>query len=143
MVSGWSARFSRIGDGTPIVLEGGNILLIWLTSLVLLLIGFSLGAGGIWLALLGGSWYYILSAIGFLLTAVLLSRRSGAALWVYALVILGSLGWAVYEVGFDWWQLGARGGVIVLLGFWLLTPWIRRPLNKGAGDSACRWPWHR
>jgi len=100
----------------PVVLEGGNVLLIWLTSIVLFLIGLALGAGGIWLAALGGSWYYILAAIGFLLTAVLLSRRSATALWVYALVILGSLGWAVYEVGFDWWQLGARGGIIVLLG---------------------------
>ena len=119
----------------PVVLEGGNVLLIWLTSIVLFLIGLALGAGGIWLAALGGSWYYILAAIGFLLTAVLLSRRSASALWVYALVILGSLGWAVYEVGFDWWQLGARGGIIVLLGFWMLTPWIRKPLNNGAGDS--------
>ncbi|HBQ33571.1 MAG TPA: membrane-bound PQQ-dependent dehydrogenase, glucose/quinate/shikimate family, partial [Ochrobactrum anthropi] len=110
-------------------------MLIWLTSIVLFLIGLALGAGGIWLAALGGSWYYILAAIGFLLTAVLLSRRSATALWVYALVILGSLGWAVYEVGFDWWQLGARGGIIVLLGFWMLTPWIRKPLNNGAGDS--------
>ncbi|MGH8009539.1 MAG: membrane-bound PQQ-dependent dehydrogenase, glucose/quinate/shikimate family, partial [Candidatus Binatia bacterium] len=110
-------------------------MLIWLTSIVLFLIGLALGAGGIWLAALGGSWYYILAAIGFLLTAVLLSRRSASALWVYALVILGSLGWAVYEVGFDWWQLGARGGIIVLLGFWMLTPWIRKPLNNGAGDS--------
>jgi quinoprotein glucose dehydrogenase len=57
-------------------------LLIWLTSLVLFLIGLALGAGGIWLAALGGSWYYIVAAIGFLLTAVLLFRRNAAALWV-------------------------------------------------------------
>jgi quinoprotein glucose dehydrogenase len=99
-------------------------LLISLTSIVLLLVGLALGWGGVQLVTLGGSWYYIIAAVGFLLTAALLWKRSAAALWLYALIVLGSLGWAVYEVGFDWWQLGARGGIIVLLGLWLLTPWI-------------------
>jgi len=100
--------------------------LISITAVLFLLVAIALGIGGAWLAALGGSWYYIIVAIGFLLTALFLFRRSAAALWIYALVILGSLAWAVYEVGFDWWQLGTRGGIIVLLGLWLLTPWIWR-----------------
>ena len=62
-------------------------------------------------------------------------RRNGAALWVYAALVVGTLGWAVWEIGFDWWQLAPRGGVIVLLALWLLTPWIRRPL-AGQGTLA-------
>lgn len=100
--------------------------MISITAVLFLLVAIALGIGGAWLAALGGSWYYIIVAIGFLLTALFLFRRSAAALWIYALVILGSLAWAVYEVGFDWWQLGTRGGIIVLLGLWLLTPWIWR-----------------
>jgi quinoprotein glucose dehydrogenase len=108
---------------------------IALTGLVFLAIGIALGAGGIWLAWLGGSWYYVIAALGFLLTASLLYRRKGGALWAYAVLVVGTLGWAIWEIGFDWWQLGPRGGIIVLLALWLLTPWIRRPL-AGQGTAA-------
>jgi glucose dehydrogenase len=76
-----------------------------------------------------GSIYYLITGIAFIVTAVLLYLRRSLALTLYALIVLGSLGWAIWEVGFDWWQLGPRGGVIILLGIWLLTPWIRKPLG--------------
>ncbi|MFC3075800.1 glucose/quinate/shikimate family membrane-bound PQQ-dependent dehydrogenase [Shinella pollutisoli] len=104
-------------------------MLLTLTALLLALIGLVLTGGGGWLAALGGSLYYVIAGLAFLVTAFLLFRRSAAALWLYALIVVGSLGWAVWEVGFDWWQLGPRGGVIVLLGLWLMLPAIRRPLG--------------
>ncbi|APG83818.1 quinoprotein glucose dehydrogenase Gdh [Sinorhizobium americanum CCGM7] len=117
---------------------------IVLTALLFALIGLVLGAGGTRLILLGGSPYYLITGLAFLLTALLLYRKSAAAIWVYTLMVLGSLAWAVWEVGFDWWQLGPRGGVIILLGFWLLAPWIRRPLGfispSGERYSAAAWP---
>ena len=106
------------------------------TSILFALIGLVLGGAGLWLVLLGGSFYYLLAGLAFLLTAFLLARRSEAALWLYAAFILAAIGWAVWEVGFDWWQLGPRGGVIVLLGIWLLTPWIRRPLRAARTEDA-------
>ncbi|TPL56337.1 glucose/quinate/shikimate family membrane-bound PQQ-dependent dehydrogenase [Mesorhizobium sp. B2-4-2] len=101
---------------------------VTITSLILFLIGLALGAGGIWLASLGGSWYYIISGVAFLITAWLLYRRRSTALWLYAAIVLGTLAWAVWEIGFDWWELGPRGGIIVLVALWLLTPWARRGL---------------
>ncbi|MDK1488906.1 glucose/quinate/shikimate family membrane-bound PQQ-dependent dehydrogenase [Sinorhizobium sp. 7-81] len=119
-------------------------MLFVLTAVLFALIGLAIGAGGIRLLMLGGSPYYLLTGLAFLLTAFLLFRRQAAALWVYALVVVGSLAWAVWEVGFDWWQLGPRGGIIILLGLWLLTPWIRRPLGfvspSGEHYSATAWP---
>lgn len=112
---------------------------ITLTALVFLLIGAALGVGGVWLAVLGGSWYYIIAALAFLVVAFLLFRRRSSALLLYALLVVGTLGWAIWEIGFDWWQLAPRGGVIMILGLWLLTPWIRRGLNSsasGAGSSS-------
>jgi quinoprotein glucose dehydrogenase len=101
------------------------------TALVFAAIGaFLVGAGG-WLIALGGSWYYLLAGIGFLLTAWYLFRRQETALWIYAAVIFLSLGWAIWEVGFDWWQLGTRGGLLVLLGIWLWLPFVRRGLDDG------------
>jgi quinoprotein glucose dehydrogenase len=104
-------------------------MLLTLTAALIALIGLVLTGGGGWLLSLGGSPYYLVTGIAFIVTAILLLRRSSAALWLYALVILGSLGWGIWEVGFDWWQLGPRGGFIVLLGLWLMLPAIRRPLG--------------
>ncbi|WEX78334.1 glucose/quinate/shikimate family membrane-bound PQQ-dependent dehydrogenase [Sinorhizobium numidicum] len=119
-------------------------MVIVLTAILFALIGLAIGAGGAQLVMLGGSPYYLIAGLGFLLTAYLLFRRRAAALWVYSLLVLGSLAWAVWEVGFDWWQLGPRGGVIILLGLWLLAPWIRRPLGfvspSGERYLASAWP---
>ncbi|WP_313194086.1 glucose/quinate/shikimate family membrane-bound PQQ-dependent dehydrogenase [Shinella zoogloeoides] len=104
-------------------------MLLTLTAVLFTIIGLVLTGGGGWLLSLGGSPYYLVTGLAFLVTAALLFRRSAAALWLYALIVLGSLGWAIFEVGFDWWQLGPRGGVIVLLGLWLMLPAIRRPLG--------------
>ncbi|MQW86694.1 glucose/quinate/shikimate family membrane-bound PQQ-dependent dehydrogenase [Sinorhizobium saheli] len=119
-------------------------MLVVVTAIVFAVIGLATAAGGAKLVMLGGSPYYLIAGIGFLLTAILLFRRKGAALWVYTLVVVGSLAWAIWEVGFDWWQLGPRGGVIILLGLWLLTPRIRRPLGfvspSGEHYGARAWP---
>ena len=62
------------------------------------------------LVMLGGSFYYALSGLAFVLTAFLLFKRDRSALHVYAVLIVATLGWALWEVGFDWWQLGPRVG---------------------------------
>ena len=101
-----------------------------ITALLLALLGLALGAGGLWLTLLGGSPFYLVAGALFLATAVLLWRRRPVALTLYALFTLLALGWAVWEVGLDWWQLAPRGGLIILIGLWLLTPFVRRPLAR-------------
>jgi quinoprotein glucose dehydrogenase len=106
------------------------MLLLYITAFVLALIGAILSAAGAYLVVLGGSAYYLLAGIGFLVTAFLLFLRRPMALIVYGLVVLLSLAWAIWEVGFDWWQLGPRGGVIVLIGLWLLLPSLRRRLIR-------------
>lgn len=100
------------------------------SAVVLALVGVVLFCGGVWLIALGGSWYYAIVGIGFLLTAYFLWRHSPTALWVYALVTFGSLLWAIYEAGFDWWRLAPRGDVIILIGIWLLMPWVTRELRN-------------
>ncbi|WP_339778631.1 glucose/quinate/shikimate family membrane-bound PQQ-dependent dehydrogenase [uncultured Thalassospira sp.] len=106
-----------------------------LSVVVFALIGVALAAGGVWLIALGGSWYYAIAGIVFLLVAWLLHRRKAMALWFYAAFLIASLAWAVWEVGFDWWQLAPRGGIPVLLGMWLLTPWVRSGLVRSSGDA--------
>jgi quinoprotein glucose dehydrogenase len=103
---------------------------IKVAAFIFLLAGLFLAIGGVWLAAVGGSVYYLVLSIALALTGVLLLRRSFAALWLYAVIVFGTLGWAVWEVGFDWWPLAARLGVLFFLGLLLLTPWITRHLNK-------------
>lgn len=104
-------------------------MLLIITAVVFGILGLVLGAGGIQLLILGGSPYFLLAGLAFLATAVLLYLRRAEALWVYGFFILASLIWAVLEVGLDWWQLGPRGGLIIVLGLWLMLPAIRRRLG--------------
>nr|WP_272889364.1 glucose/quinate/shikimate family membrane-bound PQQ-dependent dehydrogenase [Stutzerimonas stutzeri] len=94
-----------------------------------IILGLVLAVGGWKVITLGGTWYFAVLAVGFLLTGMLLLARRRAALWVYALVMFGALGWALYEVGFDWWQLAPRGSIVAPLGLWLLMPWVAQRLG--------------
>ncbi|MGR4863910.1 glucose/quinate/shikimate family membrane-bound PQQ-dependent dehydrogenase [Caulobacter sp. LARHSG274] len=108
------------------------------TAGVLLAIGLAcIGAGG-YLISLGGSWYYLLAGLAFAASGVLLWRRSPLALWIYAALVVGTLAWAVAEVGLDWWRLTPRGGVVFLLGALLLTPWIAGGLERDRASAAAR-----
>lgn len=99
-----------------------------LTVILFLLLGLFLTAGGAWLAVLGGSFFYVFSGVMLLVTAVLLLKRWREALWLYAALVLVTLGWSVWEAGFDFWALAPRGDVILPLGLWLLLPFVSREL---------------
>lgn len=112
--------------------------MVILSVLVTGLFGLILLGGGIYLVVLGGSAYYVLAGGGMLITALLLYRRTAHALTVYAAVLFATLVWALWEVGLDWWQLGPRGGLPVLLGIWLLLPFVRRRLNLAPTSPSLR-----
>jgi quinoprotein glucose dehydrogenase len=108
------------------------------TGIVYALLGTILTGGGLWLVTLGGSAYYLFGGLGILATGALLVAGRRSALWVYAAVLIGTLIWAVSEIGFDWWPLAARGDIIYPLGLWLLTPWITRNLSSDSSENAAR-----
>lgn len=91
--------------------------------------GALLAGAGAWLILLGGSWYYLACGLTLVVVSVLLYRRSRLALWVYALLVLATLAWSLWEVGLDWWPLAARGDVVFVLGLFLLLPPVVRSLS--------------
>ena len=119
----------RSGDPTA------RLILCVIVAIVgLWLLGF-----GAWLAVLGGSIYYVLAGIALLGSAWLLFRGRSAGLFVYAAVLIVTMAWALWEVGFDFWQLAPRGDLLVPLGILLLLPWVTRglapraQLTSGAG----------
>ncbi|MCE9650509.1 MAG: glucose/quinate/shikimate family membrane-bound PQQ-dependent dehydrogenase [Parvibaculum sp.] len=98
-------------------------------ALIFILAGLALGGGGIWLALLGGSLFYIIIGLAFIGTGILLLSASAWALWLHAATVLVSLAWALWEVGLDWWALAPRGDVTVMMGILLALPWVVRSLT--------------
>ena len=108
----------------------------FVTGGILVLLGLALCGGGAWLIALGGSSYYAIAGLGFVATGGLLFAGRRAALWVFAAVLVGTLAWALGEVGLDWWPLAARGGVVVIVAIWLLMPWVVRRLGAGGYGAA-------
>lgn len=104
-------------------------ILAILTALFAALSGVYLLVGGIWLAKIGGSLYYIVAGVVLLITAWLLFRRRASALLLYAIFLLGTTIWSVWEVGTDFWALTPRLDVIFFFGLWIFLPVVYRTLT--------------
>ncbi|STS91474.1 quinate/shikimate dehydrogenase (pyrroloquinoline-quinone) [Klebsiella variicola] len=121
-----------------------------LVGVILLATGLFFVIGGYKLVSLGGSWYFLIAGVITLLAAIQFFRRRSSAVWLFALVFVGTLIWALFDAGFDFWPLVSR--LMVPAGLMLL----RRPPGlryvsmkesltapKGHGGSALFWlsPW--
>ncbi|WP_309085005.1 PQQ-binding-like beta-propeller repeat protein [Chelativorans sp.] len=100
-----------------------------LISAVLVLLGIVLAAGGVWLATLGGSLFYVLLGVLLAFSGALLMARRAIGLGLYAATILLTLAWGLWEVGFDWWALAPRGSLVLVLGVLLLLPPMVRAMH--------------
>lgn len=109
---------------------------LMLITLLILIFGIALAAGGAWLVLLGGSWYYLLSGLALIVTSILLYQRRAAALWLYAALFLATVLWSLWESGLDWWPLGTRCGLLFIVGLLLLIPGVTRPLIYRYPDTS-------
>jgi quinoprotein glucose dehydrogenase len=96
---------------------------------LLILIGLYLLVGGVWLAALGGSWYYLITGLVVIASGVLLWMRRRWGSWLYGLMLACTVIWALIEVGWSPWGLAARILAPAVLGLWLLTPWVQRRLD--------------
>ncbi len=97
-----------------------------LVGVLLGLCGLGVLAGGVQLALLGGSFYYIVAGILMLAGGILAIRRSLLALvLVWVLLVFTAL-WAFWEVGTDFWQLVPRlvTFLVIALVLTAISPWL-------------------
>ncbi len=79
---------------------------------------------------------FALLGAGVALTGAMLMIRQAAALAIYTLVVLGTLVWAMVDVGPDWWKVMPRADLAMLMGLWLLLPFVTRSL-RGPGGAEC------
>ena len=124
------------GTGRP----RNRSLVVILLGALLGLIGLVLFAGGVWLAALGGSLYYVLAGAGLIVSGVLLARRRPAGAWLYLGIFVLTLFWALWEVGLDGWALMPRVAgpallaLLVLLALPLVAHWRWRSALGAAGS---------
>lgn len=97
---------------------------------LLFLVGLALAIGGVKLATLGGSLYYVVAGALVAVSAILLWLGRQLGVWIYLAMLVGTLIWALWEVGLDGWALMPRLLIWIVLGSWLLTPWARRGLTR-------------
>ncbi|MEC5409089.1 glucose/quinate/shikimate family membrane-bound PQQ-dependent dehydrogenase [Paraburkholderia sp. MPAMCS5] len=117
------------------LLKAGCVLL----GLTLLATGLCFVVGGAKLASLHGSLYFLIAGVVIVVSAVQFMRIKSSAVLVYGVAFVGTLIWALAEVGLDFWPLVSR--LMLPAGFMVLAllcwPALRRaatgqPANKRA-----------
>lgn len=98
---------------------GGRLFFLLFGAFVVL-VGLALGVGGVWLASLGGSLYYLIAALTTLAAGVQLLRRQAAGVWLIGGLTLVTLVWAAWEVGYDGWAMIPRLDWLIVLCLILL-----------------------
>ncbi|AQR72828.1 membrane-bound PQQ-dependent dehydrogenase, glucose/quinate/shikimate family [Sphingomonas sp. LM7] len=95
---------------------------------LLALIGAVLAIGGVWLAVIGGSVYYLLAGLALVGSGVLLVRGRPLGAWIYIGVWALTMIWALWEAGLDGWALIPRvvGPSVLLILVLLLLPTLSR-----------------
>ena len=109
-------------------------------AVILTLIGVLMTVGGMKLALLGGSWFYLTSGVCCLVTGWMYLRVPHHAALGVLVIVVGSTAWAVWEVKFDFWQLVPRVAwwVALLLIAVPHSLWLRRRGGVlAAGVAVC------
>lgn len=92
-----------------------------------------LAVGGVQLAMLGGSWYYLIAGVALAASGVFYLLRKAAGAWIYALVFVGTVIWALWEVGLSFWPLVPRLAPVLVLALVaaLLLPALRGGQGRG------------
>lgn len=89
-----------------------------------LITGVALLIGGAKLLSLGGSSYYLLAGIAYLLITVLYFKRNKLGLWLSVATFVATVIWALYEVQINYWLLVSRlvvPAIILMLSLWLTS----------------------
>ncbi len=110
---------------------------------ILALFGLILAGGGLYLAVLGGSLYYVVAGVLLVAAGYLIARNRLAGAYVYYVAFAFTALWAFWEVGLSTWPLIPRltGPFILLILVALVAPWLdasgaRRGRALGLGTAA-------
>nr|USU31157.1 membrane-bound PQQ-dependent dehydrogenase, glucose/quinate/shikimate family [Methylobacterium sp. OTU13CASTA1] len=135
-------RIDSMPRSAPPAGQGGRGA-IWTRRAVatlLFLVGLGLATGGTALVWYGGSPYYLLTGLAVVASGALIWRRDERGLALYVAVLAATTAWAIWEVGFDAWQLLPRLLAPFVLGFALLLPPVFRIGRHASSARAAAGP---
>ena len=109
-----------------------------ITGLILVLVGLFMAYGGVVLVGLGGSFYYLAAGVGLIASGLLLALQRSRGAWLYGIVYLSTLIWAVMEVGVDFWPLVPRvvAPTVLAIPVFLSMTLLARARPVTAGNEA-------
>src|SRR5882724_13229279 len=118
-----------------LIVKNGNPPRIGLIlfSALLCLVGAVLVIGGIWLAALGGSLYYLVTGSLVAASGVLLFRRRPLGFYLYTAAFIITALWSLWEAGLNGWALVPRlvGPAILMAGVLAFLPTL--PISNPTG----------
>ncbi len=94
--------------GTVKTVRGVGSIAVRVLAAVFVILGLVLTVGGAWLLALGGSPYYLLAGLGLMASGAMLWRLSLVGAWIYVVVFVLTVLWALWEVGLNGWALVPR-----------------------------------
>ncbi|MDP9901502.1 membrane-bound PQQ-dependent dehydrogenase, glucose/quinate/shikimate family [Variovorax ginsengisoli] len=120
--------------GSPV---GGLWILRALGALTILM-GLFLAVGGAYLAVLGGSLYFVLAGVALLVSGLLIARGNPSGALLFALTLVATAIWAVADAGLHFWPLVSRLVALAVLGLLiaLAYPTLARASGRTAGRGA-------
>lgn len=114
---------------------GGNPgLALRLLGILIMVLGLPMALGGVWLLILGGSFYYLLAGIGLLAAGVLIFMGRFTGALIFAAVFVATVIWALVESDGNGWALVPRllGLTIFMALVLLAAPKLQgSPLSRG------------
>lgn len=140
------SRTSSFGS-PPLQVQAGPETRRWgswssiVVGALIALIGLILAAGGAWLAVLGGSLYYLVVGVAMVVAGALLIKGRLAGGWLYLGIVAVTFIWAWWESGPDAWALVPRivAPVVLLVAVLLVMPtlsWRRNRWQLALGGVA-------
>ncbi|MGA9658981.1 MAG: membrane-bound PQQ-dependent dehydrogenase, glucose/quinate/shikimate family [Asticcacaulis sp.] len=93
----------------------------FILSVILAIIGIILFVGGAWLAIIGGSLYYVLAGASLLASAWFIANGKMLGAWIYIATVIVSILWGFVEVGLNGWALVPRIVAPLILLIWVLA----------------------
>lgn len=113
-------------------------VLLVLLGILVALFGLALLVGGVRLAQLGGSWYFLLMGLASALAGALLLARRPAGALLYGAAFVATLAWALVDAGWNFWPLVSRLVMPAVLALLVALAWpvLRRSRGAHAGRGA-------
>ncbi len=112
--------------------------LVVLLGIVVMLFGLVLLVGGVRLAQLGGSWYFLLMGAASLLAGGLLALRRPLGALLYGVAFVATVAWALADAGLEFWPLVSRLVMPAVLAMLVALTWpvLRRSRGQRPGRAA-------